>query len=451
MSLTMSPATRSLVEGALLAKGTRYVNKVSDVAVREALSATLAARVAADARMAGIARTSAELDALMLQYPDGYLADVADAFWYSKQAKAVAAAWRARVALIGFTPSDTELRRMAVLHSTLQRTASLYWATPVADIDLDSTNPHNRFMRKVHSNMAGKWRELTWASVDATDVFHTACELAVRETGHPTIGNLYRALNRAYSLERRVAFGTRGPGMVSVDDVSELAYNRAFDAQVERLASMGRVLLTPEALIADTYSDLAGTLPALPGNRVLLSRYATAQDGYKAVKAAQDDAKDRAEAIAKRNEERRAKLLTLAAEQTETDASAQYGASIVALLIEGNTLTDIAEFFGLTVETVTKYARETRVTESDEAPTIHSVIEILGERMRIIAEFHDKADAWRFALTLTPRVCEVVERTPDRVPESDEVKRHAHWNRSRGPVPLLGNAPDKFHGVKVAA
>lgn len=417
MTLTMSPQTRALVESALINKGARYVNRVSDTATRDSLSATLTARAAANARMAGVARTKAELDALMLQYPAGYLHRVDMAFTLSKRAKAASAAWRRHANVVGFTPSDTRLRRLAILHSALVKLAAKYWDTPAALIDLDATNPHNRFMRKVHSNMAGKWRDLHWAAVDAADIWQTATELVIRElrierktpendpAPIPTIGRLYRGLNRAYSLERRIAFGTRAPGSVTVDDVSELAYNSAFFAQVERLETMGRILLTPETLISESFSDLMGTHPELPGERVLLANYATRLDSAKAVRAAQDDEREYGKEVATRNDARRVTLALMA--QTEaTDASAQYGASIVALLLEGNTLTDIAEFFGLTVDTVSRYALSTRDGSPVREETVTAENETETERPKL-----------------------------------------AHWDRRRKSLYLLGHPADKFTGV----
>lgn len=448
MSLTMTDTTRRMVEAALLAKGTRYVNRVSDDATRTALSATLVARKAADARMAGIARTHAELDALMLKYPLGYLHRVDMAFTLSKRAKAVRTAWRRHANRVGFTPSDTRLRRLAVLYSKLSRMATPYWATPLANIDMDATNPHNRFVRKVHANMAGKWSDLTWAAVDASDIYQTALELAVRESGHPTIGNVYRALNRAYSLERRIAFGTRGPGFVSVDHVSELDYNRAFDAQVARLESMGRMLLLPETLLSESFIDLSGETVKSGAH------YATRLESHRAVLASERERIERETATANMINARRVKLaLKLAAEESAaTDANAQYGASIVALLLEGNTIADIASFFGLEPSTVTTYALSTR--DAATAPTEWVMIETAGERMRIVDTFPNEAMARRSLEAMPPardgHSYAVTERTPERA-DKPETVRHAHWSRNRKPVPLMGHAADKFAGVKVSA
>lgn len=443
MSLTMSPATRRIVEAALLAKGARYVNRVSDTETRDSVSATLKARAAADARMAGIARTHAELEALLLQYPAGYLHRIDMAFTLSKRAKAVRSAFRRHANRVGFTPSDVRLRRLALLHSKLASMAAPYWQTPAAPIDLDATNPHNRFMRKVHANMAGKWSSLTWAAVEPSDIFQTAVELAVRENRTPTIGNLYRALNRAYSMERRIAFGTRGPGFVTVDDVSELDYNRAFEAQVERLETMGRILLTPETLLSESFVDLTGQTVKSGAH------YATRLESHRAVHAAKWEQEAAVAAAAKRAETRRVQLALKLSEQTETDASAQYGGSIVALLLEGNTLADIAEFFGLTVETVTRYALSTRdsVTATDWV-----MVETTADRMRIIGEFPDKASARRsleaMPLPRAGHAYSITERTPEPT-EPEATPNRAHWKRNRQPVPALGHAADKFAGCAV--
>lgn len=385
MSLTMSPAALALVSDALTAKGTAYVNRVTDESVRVAVAERIAASKAVQARMDGIARTSAELDALMLQYPTGYLANVTRAFTLSKRAKAVATEWRKLARAHGFAPSVERMRRIAVLHSHLSKLANSYWATPVADIDLDATNPHNRFMRKVHANFSYKWQSLTWAAVDATDVFQTAVELVLRESGTPTIGKLYQALTRAYKLEQRVAFATRAPGSVSVDNVSEIAYNAAYDATVARLETFGRITLAPEQLQDDSYADLAGTVTA--HGAIYADRKAQAIATVETLK----EQREAQAAIKARNDERRASLHTLESAQQDLDASAQYGKAIVALLVENNTLEDIAEFFGLTVATVTRYALDTRPAETVAAP---------------------------------------VAKT--------ETIKHSHWNRSRGPVPLLG-------------
>lgn len=387
MSLTMSPAALALVSDALAAKGTAYVNRVTDESVRSAVAGRISAQRAVQAKLDGVARTSAELDALMLQYPAGYLERVQRAFTLSKRAKAVAAEWRKLARAHGFAPSVERMRRIAVLHSHLSRTADSYWATPVADIDLDATNPHNRFMRKVHANFSYKWQSLAWASVDASDVFQTAVELVLRESGTPTIGKLYQALTRAYKLEQRVAFATRAPGSVSVDNVSEIAYNAAYEATVARLEAFGRITLTPEQLQDDSYADMAGTITKSG------ARYAVRAD--MAIAEVEKLAEQRANLYRTkaRNDMRRASLHTLESAQEELDASAQYGKAIVALLVENNTLEDVAQFFGLTVATVTKYAMDTR-KESAPVETV------------------------------------TAKETP--------IIKHSHWNRSRGPVPMLG-------------
>lgn len=387
MTLTMSPAALALVTDALAAKGTAYVNRVTDETVRSQVSQRLTHERMVQARVAGIARTSAELDALMLRYPTGYLDSVNRAFRLTKWAKSVRAAWRKECRAHGFAPSVERMRRLAVLHSHLTRAMAAEWATPVADIDLDATNPHNRFMRKVHANFSYKWQSLTWAAVDPADVFQTAVELTLRESGTPTIGKLYQALTRAYKLEQRVAFATRAPGSVSVDNVSEIAYNAAYEATVERLAAFGRITLAPEQLQDDSYADLAGT--ETKHGAMYADRKAQAIATVETLK----EQREAQAALKARNDERRASLLTLEAAQEDLDASAQYGKAIVALLVENNTLEDVAQFFGLTVATVTRYALDTRQPETETAQPI-------------------------------------VEPAP--------IVKHSHWNRSRGPVPMLG-------------
>lgn len=345
----LSDSTAALVAGALAAKGMRYANKVTDPTLRDAAVEAIATQRATTAAAAKALEAKRRTESAFITYPDGYLEAIDKAFRLAKLDKHIRAVFRRVARREGYSFDSARLRSLAVRHAAVTRAMAPLWATPVAPSDLTLSPAYenaNRYMNKIRANYAGIWSSTSWMGIDPRDVFQTAVELAIRQDGAPTVGGMYRAIKRAYKLETRLAFVTRSGGAVSVDDIGEVEFNSAYFRQIDQLETFGRIAVTPEQRMQETYSDLLGTVDDKG------RPYASRTDAYAAVVTAQHDAREVELTIASKVALRRMR----AAVSETADANAQMSAAIVALLLDGATIDQTAELFGLTAETITRYA-----------------------------------------------------------------------------------------------